>query len=229
MSSSPATILSSDCSVFSLDENVQAALHAAALQAKERRHHFIGAEHLLAALLQRENGDGAAHAFLRSLHVETALLRDTLSGQAGKAPAHSVPARVALRSDSRAILMLANDLRQQRGEPLTHAGHVTEALLCHGNSDAARAVGYYLNLEPAPSRNSPRHCAAACTSPGSFWASHGSSQRLRNITSDASSSWENGMPGAARSHAANLDYGIRWSATFTAVEKNCASCWLRQP
>lgn len=149
-------MLSGDLSGHCLDEQLQAALRAAPLQTSDGREHFIGVEHLLLAILAHENGEGPGHAFLHTLNVDTTALRHSIAEVTGKVAANSIPGMVSLRADCSSVLRLANGLRKQRGDPLTHAGHVTEALLCEGSSRAARAAGLHMDLEPdAISKLSP--------------------------------------------------------------------------
>lgn len=147
MSLPAAPVISGDLSGYSPDEGVCAALHAAAVQAKEMHQHFLGMEHVLHAILEHEKGEGPGHAMLRTLNVDTAFLRLTIAELARRATAYGVPQMVSLRSDSRAVLKLANELRKRRGEALTHAGHAVEALLCNGNGPAARAVCFHMDMD----------------------------------------------------------------------------------
>lgn len=147
MSSSTASLLTGNLSGYSLDEPMQTILLAAAVEAKGRRHSFLGVEHLLFAILNHENGAGPGHAFLHTLKVDTTALRRSIAAEVGRGAARSAPTPVALRSDSRKVFALANTLRRERGEALIHAGHVAEAMVCDGTGSAMREVSYHLGLE----------------------------------------------------------------------------------
>jgi GNAT superfamily N-acetyltransferase len=144
---SNASHLSRDLPGIPLDESLLTALHTAADLAGANRQQYAGAEHLLLAILDQEGGAGPGHAILQTLKTNISSLRRSLAAHLNEAGADVSTGAAAFRSDCHRIIKLANQLRRDRAEPLLHAGHVIEGLICDGTGKTAKWISLCLGID----------------------------------------------------------------------------------
>ena len=131
-----------------LDPTLDAALQAAAGQARDWGQDYVGAEHVFCGILETEDDDGPGRRVLAELEVDPAEVRARVKKIAGLPAGREIPAVLPMTARCIRILDWAEDIRCRRKALTMDAGHVMESMLTEGGNVPFHCVAWHLKSLP---------------------------------------------------------------------------------